>query len=68
MVDPCSLLTRVLCVQDDTVVEVLDTQASRTLLLCQGHVALVRSKSLALRSTYKSLWAVPVPEIEDCSR
>ena len=44
--------------------EVIDTHASRTLLLCKGHVALIRSKSLALRSTYKSMWAVPISEIK----
>lgn len=57
-------LTRQCALQDDTVIEVINTQANRMLLLCKGHVALVRSKSLALRSTYKSMWTVPVPEIK----
>ena len=50
--------------QDDKVVEVVNTQAGRTLLLCERHVALVRSKSLAVRSTYKSMWVVPISEIK----
>jgi hypothetical protein len=50
--------------QDDKLVEVVNTQACRTLLLCEKHVALVRGKSLAVRSTYKSMWVVPISEIK----
>lgn len=50
--------------QDDRILEVVNTQACRTLLLCEKHVALVRSKSLALRSTYRSMWVVPISEIK----
>lgn len=44
--------------------EVINTQAGRTLLLCEKHVAMVRSKSIALRSTYRSMWAVPIADIK----
>lgn len=50
--------------QDDNIIEVVNTQALRTLLLCEKHVALVRSKSLALRSTYRAMWVVPISEIK----
>ena len=52
------------CLQDDRLLEVINTQACRTLLLCEKHVALVRSKTLALRSTYRSMWVVPISEIK----
>lgn len=51
-------------VQDDVVMEVINTHANRTLILCKQHVLLVRSTSLALRSMLKSLWAVPISEIK----
>lgn len=50
--------------QDDKIVEVVNTHACRTLLLCERHVALVRCKNMAVRSTYKSMWVVPISEIK----
>lgn len=50
--------------QGEAVVDVVASTEGRLLVLTEAHVALLRSKAIALRAAYTAAWAVRLTEIQ----